>query len=969
MKKWITPKYCALLLGTLGLIFSVVIEALQDSQGIATWKMEWLTVGLITFFSGLAGGIVGNVLHSSIPYPEPTANDVFANHHIRHLFQLALIRSIEKDIPTDPFFTRAFLGDRYDHRRRAAHALGERLVTTFGDPSGPLPHLSEKNVTDILLQCVSTETPPHLAPGYWKELVLGANLSVITPAERQGFITSLDTHFPYALWNLCKIARSKYPEAYAAVQLLFESQQKEQLNRIEAKTGSGQASLPPATHNLPTAYPLFGREADLDYFLQQHEKHQAGALAIFGMKGLGGVGKSALALAVAHRLAPRYPDGQIWLDLQGFSPDGRPPLTPEAVLRSVILAFLPGKDKDLPTDLPSLQGLYRSVLTQAGRVLLFLDNARDAQQVLPAIPPANCLLILTSRNHFAFKDYPTIARDIECLQPPAAHALLLERAPRLADAAPEAAQLCGHLPLALRVFADAVAQKVSFPVPHLLQRLRDHATELSPQDAAFRTSYELLPTPLQSRWLALSIFPSSFDSRAAAALWQESDEHTTLTQLQTLIEASLLEFPNGRYKLHDLAAEYALRQLDPATQDTLRLAHAQHYTTIGEEADKLYNTRQPVAGLALFDAERPHIEAAYEWLNTELEKERGHSCPPAEATDSANPSTALPPNARASSSPSDAAANTLRPAGKSARAPLLAQQLISLIRSIVYTGQELRFHPRQCIIWLQSQHLAARQTGHREAEAKALGNLGIAYRQLGEPRKAMELHEHALVIDRELEDRKGEGNALGNLGIAYADLGEPRKAIEFYEEALVIAREIGNRLGEGAVLGNLGLAHADLGEPRKAIGFYEQALVIAREIGDRLGEGAALGNLGIAHADLGEPRKAIGYYEQHRDIAREIGDRRGEGNALGNLGIAYRQLGEPRKAIEFYEQSLVIDREMGNRPGEQNALWNSALANNQLGDRAEAIRRAREALALYEATEDPTAARVRKLLAEWEGGA
>ena len=97
-----------------------------------------------------------------------------------------------------------------------------------------------------------------------------------------------------------------------------------------------------------------------------------------------------------------------------------------------------------------------------------------------------------------------------------------------------------------------------------------------------------------------------------------------------------------------------------------------------------------------------------------------------------------------------------------------------------------------------------------------------------------------LAIAREIGDRRGEGNALGNLGIAWRDLGEPRKAIEYFEQKLAIAREIGDRRGEGNALGNLGLAWAALGEPRKAIDFYEQQLAIAREIGDRRGEGNAL---------------------------------------------------------------------------------------------------------------------------------
>ena len=127
---------------------------------------------------------------------------------------------------------------------------------------------------------------------------------------------------------------------------------------------------------------------------------------------------------------------------------------------------------------------------------------------------------------------------------------------------------------------------------------------------------------------------------------------------------------------------------------------------------------------------------------------------------------------------------------------------------------------------------------------------------------------------------ENEGVHLGNLGLAYADLGDARKAIEFYEQALVIARDLGDKRTEGKWLETIGLVYAALGDVDKAIEFYEQALVIARDIGDKRNEGVWLGNLGIAYADLGETRKAIEFHEQNRDIAREIGDRRGQSSVV-----------------------------------------------------------------------------------------
>jgi len=225
-------------------------------------------------------------------------------------------------------------------------------------------------------------------------------------------------------------------------------------------------------------------------------------------------------------------------------------------------------------------------------------------------------------------------------------------------------------------------------------------------------------------------------------------------------------------------------------------------------------------------------------------------------------------------------------------------------------------------------------------QGAVLGNLGIAFRNLGVVEKAIEYYEQVLVIAQKIEDRQSEGTALGSLGSAYSDLGEVDKAIEYHEQALMIVREIGGRLNEGAELGSLGVAYSDLDWVDKAIKYYGQALGIAREIGDRRNEGAWLGNLGLVYYSLGEVDKAIEYHEQALMIVREIGGRLNEGVELGNLGVAYSDLGEVDKAIRYYKQALGIAREIGNRRGEGNQL-------NNLGSAFTNESKYKEALACY----------------------
>ncbi|MEY2879470.1 MAG: hypothetical protein RLZZ15_1850 [Verrucomicrobiota bacterium] len=712
----------------------------------------------------------------------------------------------------------------------------------------------------------------------------------------------------------------------------------------------------PPLHQLgpnPLELGFVGRETDL---AKLRALNPAAGVVLTALHGMGGIGKTALALVLAHEWAPRFPDAQLVLDARGTQPN--PPAARD-LLAQVVAAFHPAGEK-LPDDEGALQARYHATL-HGRRVLLLVDNALDTAQVAPLRPPEGCGLIVTSRRPVMLGKRPP--HDVDRLPEPHAIALLREHYPALGDAdAAALAKLCAGLPLALRLAGAHLALDGETPnVAAYLRALgggRLRALDADAKDAGeisvsdtLRLSEAQLSEEQRQAWRALGVFTASFDARAAEAI-AGADE----AALTAFVRRSLLEREGAdRYKLHDLAADYARTQLDPAALAGLHLAHSRHYTTVGEEADALYVKKgETMAGLALFDRERAQLEAAYAWLTAQ---------------------------------PADAA----------------ARQLTALVSAVSYTGY-LRFHPRQQIIWQESRLHAARCTKDRLNEGRALNNLGNAHYVLGEARKAIGFYEQRLAIAREIGDRHGEGITLGNLGIAYKNLGDARKAIRFYEQALVVSCEIGDRCGEGRALGNLGIAHWSLGDARKASGFFEQALVvsceigdrrgegnalgnlglahddarkaigffeqhlaIAREVGDRRGEATTLGNLGIAHDDLGDARKAIGFYEQWLAIAREIGYRRGEGSALGNLGIAHRNLGDARKAIEFYEQALVIDREIGDRRGEATDLWNAAVAHDSLGNRAEAILRAAAALAIYEAIEDPSAAKVRAELAEWRG--
>lgn len=678
--------------------------------------------------------------------------------------------------------------------------------------------------------------------------------------------------------------------------------------------------------------PLPAKFTGRDEVLAELEKeligeHAVGA-AISGvltnLQGAPGVGKTALATVLAHKLTDRYPEAQLYLNLRGAGADihGKhpgtmlKPVAPADAMQSVIHAFHP--EAKLPENVEDLANIYRSVLAKAGRVLLFLDNAADGDQVRPLLPPPNCLLLVTSRQQLNLDEL--VEHPLDYLAPEKSQELLLKLAPRIKGHEKEAAELCGNLPLALKAVAGMVKSQTIVKTSEILARLRSKLDKFESVDAAFQVSYEVLPKGFPKRWALLAVFPTSFDLSAAAEVWGESKAGPPQrAAMQVLVNASLVEWneANGRFRLHDLVRQFCDGKLTEAERTAAKLRYAGHYRDVGNQADEHYRNggENLLHGLELFDRERLHIEASFEWLRFQKDKES-------------------------------------------------SKLLISLVNAVVSISL-LRFHMHQRILWHETQLNAARITMNRHAEGAALGNLGLARADFGDTRKAIELYEQHLDIARKAGDKQGEAVDLGNLGNAYRNLGDMSKAIEFFEQSLAIDREIGNRRDEAADLGNLGVAYGDLGKTHTAIEFLEQQLRIVREIGDRRGEGISLGNLGITYKNLGETHKAIEFYEQQLKIVREIGDRAGESNALGNLGNAYLVLGHAPKAIEFYEQSLDITCEIGDRRGEGSDLWNFALALNKLGERTQAMIRAEAALKIYEAIEDPNAAKVRAALAEW----
>jgi len=464
-------------------------------------------------------------------------------------------------------------------------------------------------------------------------------------------------------------------------------------------------------HQLPPPPRDFtGREAELAELLAQAEGE---GVTISGLHGMGGVGKTALALVLADRLKERYPDAQMYLDLKGASKE---PVSVAEALSHVIRAYHP--TAQLPAGEADLSVLYTSVL-EGQRALLLMDNAADKWQVEPLMPPSSCFLLVTSRQHFTLPGLHT--KNLDTLPTGDARDLLLRIAPRIDGHADTMAKLCGYLPLALRLAGSALAERVTLAPEDYLRRLEDAQTQLELVDASLSLSYDLLSDELQRAWCALSVFPDTFDLAAAAAVWDVGREQAQ-EWLGELVRYSLVEWnaTAARARLHDLARVFAGARLGDDRRIDSQRRHAGHYQTVAKTANELYQQggESVSRGLALFDLERANIDVGQAWAAEHAEKDHR------------------------------------------------ALELCDDYPTWCYYVLPLRQHPRQRIAWLEIALYAARMLERRQAVGWHLGNLGIAYDYLGEYRRAIEYHEQALAIDKEIGDRQGEGAALGNLGDA-----------------------------------------------------------------------------------------------------------------------------------------------------------------------------------------------------------
>jgi tetratricopeptide (TPR) repeat protein/DNA-binding XRE family transcriptional regulator len=655
-----------------------------------------------------------------------------------------------------------------------------------------------------------------------------------------------------------------------------------------------------------------------------------GVVGIHAIGGMAGVGKTAFAVHAAHRLADRFPGGQIFLPLHGHTP-GQQPVDPEDALASLLLtAGVPAAQ--IPPGLEARMALWRDRLAEK-QLLLVLDDAASSEQVIPLLPGSSgSLVLVTSRRHLSALDDAT-AVSLDTLPPGEAAALLVRLAGRAGlspddPAVAEITRLCGYLPLAIGMVARQLHHHPAWTaagrateLAAAQDRLELMATENVSVACAFDLSYSDLTEDQQRLFRRLGLHPGAdIDGYAAAAL-DGTDLSAARHGLEALYDQYLIAEPAaGRYRLHDLIREHARALADRLDPDrdrdgaTTRLLDYYQHTSARADALITRQTR-PVRADDAIPAAAPALagdQQALPWLRAER----------------ASLLACLDHATRTS---------------QHARVIALTAGLTGLLRRDGPWTEAITRHTAAI--------QAARALGDRLGQANALNNLGDVRRLTGDYPAAVQALEQALGIYGDLGNRLGQANALNNLGVVQRMTGDQPVAAQYLEQALDIYRDLGDRLGQANALRELGVVRSVTDDYTGAAQSLDQALGIYRDLGDQIGQATALSFLGeVRQRMTGNYLAAAQALEQALGISRDLGDRLVQANALSRLGEVRRMTGDHPAAAQALEQALGIFRDIGDREGEAVALNEAGALHRVSGELARAQECHQQALDLARGT-------------------
>jgi DNA-binding SARP family transcriptional activator len=630
----------------------------------------------------------------------------------------------------------------------------------------------------------------------------------------------------------------------------------------------------------------------------------SGEPAVAVVHGMGGVGKTAVAVHAAHRMAAEFPDGQYFLDLRGFTP-GQQPLDPADGLDVLLRAS--GLPPDaVPHDLSGRIARWRE-RTARRRLLLVLDNATDERQIEPLLPgTGGSFVIVTTRRQLISPD-GAVPLHLGVLPSNDARELF-RRVSGRDGALDDIVDRCGQLPLAIRIAAARLRQRPMWTVVDLADRLRDQERRRLFLTAGRRTvfdaiavSYDHLDPDHQRIFLLLGLHPGTDFDRYAVAALADLDLGAAEQAIDALFDDSLVEQRTpGRYHLHDLVRDCAAGLAERNLPGPVRHS-ARH---------RLFDYLLALAATLC----RAHADGAYR-REPKLTHRPAH----------------LPP------APSLSAARQR-----------LRQEHANLVQVAKYAAtHEWNNHAWQIptalypyistmYLWESSMDMftdalhAARAAGDPRGESAVAGAIAGVLRERGDRSASAEMFARAIALSRQAGDQTAEAWLLGGLGTLHNAAGDLATARELYRTGYALAEQAGDTEERITLANNLGRLETSAGRLDKAAAHLEAALDLARQKGSDVDTVFVTTNLALVRHQAGAFGAAVALLDTCVAEARRLDFALVEAIALARRADARAQLGEHGLAADDARAAVCLARATGQRRAECEAL--NVLAERALTD-------------------------------------
>jgi tetratricopeptide (TPR) repeat protein/DNA-binding XRE family transcriptional regulator len=668
-----------------------------------------------------------------------------------------------------------------------------------------------------------------------------------------------------------------------------------------------------------------------------------GVVGIHAIGGMAGIGKTTMAVHAAHRLAPDFPDGQIFLPLHVHTP-GQRPVDPADALASLLLAAGIGAQA-IPAGPEARAGCWRDYLA-GKKVLLILDDATGHEQVRPLLPgTAGSLVLITSRRRLtALEDAAVISLDT--LPPDEASELMVRLAGR-PDTRPgdegiaEIIRLCGYLPLAIGMLARQLHHHPAWTPAGLAAELavaRDrlelmHAENLSVA-AAFNLSYEDLTAGQRHLFRRLGLHPGPDIDPTAPPPWMAPAWPPSGGTWRLYDQHLISEPAPGRFRLHDLLREHAqtLAANDgPADREAATGRLLDYYLHTALAASKqVPSANWSPAVVSLPSAQPP-------------------KCAPQIST-----------SGQAAAWLEDERANLHAAVGFAAANELPRHAM--LIPAAMAGFLSVRHYRDQALALDETALAAARQAGDRPGEGRALNLLASSQIGADDFAAADATLQQPLALHRDLGDQGGQADALNGLGAVRCLTGDYPAAETSHQQALALFRVIGHMHGQSEALTHLAVVQRLTGDYPAAEASLRLAEDRNLDLGDRYKQAWTRSELAMLQQLMGDYPAAEASHEQALRLYRDLGQRREQAEVLNSLGELSSRCAAGQQACHYYNQALTIAREVGAPLEEARALEGLGRCHLQDGHTREGTAHLQQALTIYQRIGAPSVRRVQQAL-------